>query len=208
MKVQARKIVKITNANVMKNLIGEEIKEHLIMVEHLNDNAVISILTDIAKVIDEAIGKGNKVIFFGNGGSAADAQHLAAEFVGRFKLDRKPLPAISLTVNTSILTAVSNDYSFDEVFLRQIEALANEGDVSFAISTSGESKNVLLAQEKAKEMGLKTVAFTGVKQSSLSKMSEYSFNAPSQNTPRIQECHILAGHIICRIIESKLFKDA
>ncbi|MBN1522064.1 MAG: D-sedoheptulose 7-phosphate isomerase [Candidatus Aureabacteria bacterium] len=191
----------------MKNLVNSVFREHLNLVQSLLEGESAKILSRMADIIVKALQKGNKVIFFGNGGSAADSQHLAAEFVGRFQKERKALPAISLTVNTSHMTAIANDYSFDIIFERQIEALAKTGDVSLGISTSGGSKNVIRAQEKAKAMGLKTLAFIGEKKSPLEDLCDAVFKVPSPNTARVQECHILAGHILCLLVESTLFGD-
>lgn len=146
-----------------------------------------------------------KAVFFGNGGSAADAQHLAAEFLGRFNYDRPPLPALALNVNTSTLTAIGNDYSYDEIFRRQLQALGQPGDVAIGISTSGNSRNVLTAMEWAKANGLLTVALTGQKGGKLRELAEHCICVPSEETPRIQECHILIGHIWCEIVESGLY---
>lgn len=161
----------------------------------------LSPLTEIVQLLLLAVHAGNKVILFGNGGSAADSQHIAAELVSRFRRDREALPAIALTTDTSILTSVGNDYSFEEVFARQIAALGRPGDVAFALSTSGNSPNVLKAVSKAKEKGLATVGFTGQHGGRLKDAVDICFRVPSQNTARIQEAHITAAHVICEIIE-------
>jgi D-sedoheptulose 7-phosphate isomerase len=148
---------------------------------------------------------GNKLFFFGNGGSAADAQHLAAEFVNRYVMDRPPLPAIALTTDTSIITSVSNDIAFNEIFAKQLRALGKEGDVAIGISTSGNSSNIIKAFEVAKEMGMKTVALTGNDGGVLAKMADISLIVSSTSTPRIQEAHILIGHILCEMVEHDLF---
>ena len=158
-------------------------------------------LVEIVQLLLLAVRGGNKIILFGNGGSAADSQHIAAELVSRFRRDREALPAIALTTDTSILTSVGNDYSFDEVFARQIAALGRRGDVAFALSTSGNSPNVLKAVKKAKEKGLVTVGFTGEHGGQLKDSADICFRVPSQNTARIQEAHITAAHVICEIIE-------
>ncbi|MEK6916960.1 MAG: D-sedoheptulose 7-phosphate isomerase [Nanoarchaeota archaeon] len=150
--------------------------------------------------------KGNKVLVFGNGGSAADAQHIAAELVGRFKLERKGLPAIALTTDTSILTSISNDYSYDSVFERQVEALAKKSDVMIGISTSGNSKNVINAFKKGKEIGTTNISFTGRNGGELKKQSDININILSDSTARIQECHMVAYHIICEIVEESMAK--
>jgi D-sedoheptulose 7-phosphate isomerase len=162
-------------------------------------------LLDVIKSVSHAFESGNKIFFFGNGGSAADAQHLAAEFVNRYVMDRPPLPAIALTTDTSILTSVSNDLAFDEIFAKQLRALGKEGDVAIGISTSGNSPNVIKAFEVAKEIGMKKVAFTGNNGGVISKMADFSLVVPSTSTPRIQEVHILIGHILCEMVEHYLF---
>jgi len=148
---------------------------------------------------------GGKVLFCGNGGSAADAQHLAAELSGRYLYDRDPLYAEALHVNTSYLTAVANDYSYDLIYSRMIKGSGKKGDVLFGISTSGNSVNVINALKQAKELGMKTVAFTGAGESKMASVADLCIKVPSEDTPRIQEAHIMIGHIICEIIESELF---
>jgi len=143
---------------------------------------------------------------FGNGGSAADAQHIAAELVGQYKLKRKSLPAIALTTNTSILTSIGNDYGFDKIFERQIESLVTNKDIAIGISTSGNSENVLRGILKAKKIGAKTIAFTGNDGGKLKGAVDILLNIPSNNTPRVQEAHITIGHIICGIVESEIFR--
>lgn len=166
--------------------------------------ANFSKIEEIASLCVTALNNNGKIIFMGNGGSAADAQHLAAELVGRFKKNRKALAAIALSANTSILTAVSNDFDFNEVFARQIEALARPCDLVIGISTSGNSENIIKAIKQAQELGIKTVGFLGKDGGKLNNMVEFSLLIPSFDTPRIQEMHIFAGHIICEIIESEL----
>lgn len=148
-----------------------------------------------------ALRAGKKVLFFGNGGSAADAQHLAAELVVRYRVNRKALPGIALTTDTSILTAHSNDYGFDSVFARQIEALANEGDVVVGISTSGNSPNVLAGLKAANERGCITIAFTAAGGGECAKIAKIAFRAPSDITAHAQECHLLVGHVLCEVVE-------
>ena len=167
-----------------------------------DDHAMV---LDIAETMAEALERDNKVIWMGNGGSAADAQHLAAELVSKFYMERKALASLALSCNTSILTAVGNDYGFEHVFERQIEAVARPGDVVVGISTSGNSPNVLRAIEKARKMGCITVGMTGRKGGKLAQSVDLLFSAPSDDTPRIQEVHITAGHIICEIVESTVF---
>lgn len=158
-----------------------------------------------AKLILSSLKSGGKILLFGNGGSAADAQHIAAEFVGRFQRDRRALPAIALNTNTSIMTALSNDYGYDVVFSRQIEALAKSGDVAIGISTSGKAKSVLLAIKKAKEIGAETICLSGGSGGELAKAADLALLIPSTVTARIQEAHITIGHIICQLIEEELF---
>ena len=171
----------------------------------LADAGIISAIGDIAETCTEALCAGHKIMFCGNGGSAADAQHLAAELSGRFYFDRKPLAAEALTVNTSFLTAVSNDYSFSDIFARMVEGNGNEGDVLFGLSTSGNSENVIRAFEVAHKKKIITVGLTGETGGKLAPLSDFIIRVPSTDTPRIQEAHILIGHIICELIESNLF---
>ena len=167
-----------------------------------------SLLQTIELVIDElvkAFSLGNRVFFCGNGGSAADAQHMAAEFSGRFYSDRKALPAEALHCNTSYLTAVANDYGFDHVYSRMIEGTGQPGDVLIGLSTSGNSANIYKAFEAAKQKQMVTIAFTGITGGQLRSISDHLVNIPATDTPRIQECHIMIGHIICEMVEEKLF---
>ena len=188
----------------MENTILKRFKESgEVKTRFLKEN--LSQLLDAIKLIAHAFEGGNKLFFFGNGGSAADAQHLAAEFVNRYIMDRPPLPAIALTTDTSILTSVSNDFTFNEIFAKQLRALGREGDVAIAISTSGNSSNVIKAVEVAKEMRMKTVALTGNDGGVLAKKADISLNVSSTSTPRIQETHILIGHILCEMVEHHLF---
>ena len=161
---------------------------------------------DVANECIASLRNGNKIIFCGNGGSAADSQHLAAELVGRYKLNRPAYNSIALTTDTSILTAVGNDFGYDTIFERQVEGVGGAGDVLFGISTSGNSKNIVLAFEKAKSMGIKTVALTGEKQSKMSEIADYTINVPSSVTNNIQEMHIAVGHSICEIVEKEMSK--
>jgi D-sedoheptulose 7-phosphate isomerase len=188
----------------MENIISKRFKESSeVKTRFLKEN--LSKLLDLIKLVAQAFEGGNKIFFFGNGGSAADAQHLAAEFVNRYIIDRPPLPAIALTTDTSILTSVSNDISFHEIFAKQLRALGKEGDIAFGISTSGSSSNVIKAFEVAKEMGMKTVALTGNDGGAVAKIADISLVVPSTSTPRIQETHILVGHILCEMVEHQLF---
>jgi D-sedoheptulose 7-phosphate isomerase len=161
----------------------------------------------VSEILVNALKQGNKVLLFGNGGSAADAQHIAAELVGRFAFDRPALPALALSVNSSCVTAIGNDYGYEKVFSRQLEALARPGDVAIGISTSGNSPNVLWAMSTAKKIGLHTIALTGSTGGTLKAAVDHCICAPSNETPRIQECHILIGHIISELVESEIFDE-
>jgi len=161
-------------------------------------------IVSIAEVFIEAFRNGRKLLFFGNGGSAADAQHLAAEFVNRFRLDRPALPAIALTTDTSVLTSIGNDSGFDRIFARQVEALGRDSDVVVGLSTSGTSTNVIEGIRAARKEGLVTVAFTGAGEGHLRLEVDYCLAVPSTDTPRVQEMHMLAGHAICEIVEKTL----
>lgn len=173
----------------------------------LRSDDVVSLIAQVSGLLVDVFKRGNKVFLFGNGGSAADAQHIAAEFVGRFAFDRPALPALALSVNSSCVTAIGNDYGFDLVFSRQIEALARPGDMSIGISTSGNSQNVIHALSVARKMGLSTIALTGCTGGKLKDVAEYCICAPSNDTPRIQECHILIGHIISQLVEMTIFHE-
>ena len=168
---------------------------------------VLSLIAKTSSLLVDAFRRGNKVLLFGNGGSAADAQHIAAEFVGRFAFDRPALPALALNVNSSSVTAIANGHGFDRVFSRQIEALARAGDVAVGISTSGQSSNVIQALATAKKMRLHTIGLTGFTSKGLKDAADYCICVPSTETPRIQECHILIGHIIAELVEQTIFHD-
>ena len=174
----------------------------------LRSPATLSMIAKVSGLLVGALRQGGKVLLFGNGGSAADAQHIAAELVGRFAFDRPALPALALSVNSSCVTAIGNDWGFDQVFARQLEALALPGDVVVGISTSGNSANVLHAMSQAREMGLRRVALTGRTGGRLKNSVDHCICVPSDETPRIQECHILIGHIVSELVESELFKKA
>ncbi len=173
----------------------------------LRDQEIILAVAKVSELLIDALRQGNKVLLFGNGGSAADAQHIAAEFVGRFAFDRPALPALALSVNSSCVTAIGNDYGFDRVFSRQLEALARPGDVAIGISTSGNSLNVQNAMLTAKKIGLHTIALTGRSGGKLMSMVDHCICAPSEETPRIQECHILIGHVISELVEREIFHE-
>ncbi len=170
------------------------------------DRALLAVLVQVTDVCIEALQRGNKLLFAGNGGSAADAQHMAAELISRFHYDRPGLPAFSLSTDTSVLTAIGNDYGYEQLFARQIEAIGQAGDVFFALSTSGRSPNVCKALRVARERGLATVALTGRSGGErLAGLADFRLCAPSDSTPRIQECHIVLGHNICELIERRMF---
>ena len=190
------------------NFVLKRIEEHIEVVDSLkNDSKFLTTLSEISDVITECFKSNGKILLCGNGGSAADSQHLATELVSRFFLERKALNAEALTINTSTLTAVANDYSFDKVFSRQVEAKGKKGDILLAISTSGNSENVIEAIKAAKRIGMKVIGFSGNKKDSLiCRLSDYFLSVPSSSTPRIQEAHILAGHIFCEFVEQNLFK--
>ena len=191
----------------MVDKIREQMEEHMSVIADVLENDVLSgKIRDIIDLIVRCYNSGNKVILFGCGGSAADSQHLAAEFINKLSMERKCLPAIALTTDTSVLTAVGNDSAFDCIFSRQVEGLANENDVVMGISTSGMSQSVIQGLRAAKNNNASTIAFTGKNDGGLVKVSDHIINVPSFSTPRIQEAHILIGHIICAGVESELFK--
>lgn len=171
----------------------------------LADETMVQQLATVSQLITTAFKNGNKVLFCGNGGSAADAQHLAAEFSGRFYTDRDALPAEALHVNTSYLTAVANDYSYDVVYARLVKGLGHKGDVLIGLSTSGNSKNIIEAFKVAREKQMITIGFTGETGGQMKELSDHLFNVPSKDTPRIQESHIMLGHIICQLVEEQYF---
>ena len=171
----------------------------------LADENLLKTIEEVTQVCIKAFEGDHQILFGGNGGSAADAQHLAAEFSGRFYKDRAPLNAEALHVNTSYLTAVANDYSYDEIYSRIVQAKGRKGDVLFGISTSGNSGNIIRAIEKAKEQGMITIGMTGETGGKMKELCDYLINVPSTDTPRIQECHIMVGHIICELVEENLF---
>jgi D-sedoheptulose 7-phosphate isomerase len=186
----------------MKSIFNEILTEHVALVESvrgLNDNVV-----EVAKLAACCLRNEKKILILGNGGSASDSQHFAAELVGRFVNDRKPLAAISLSTDTSILTSVSNDYSFDETFTRQIKALGQQGDMLFAISTSGNSMNAIKAVKEANNLGINTVGLLGKNGGELQNLCNYSITIPSNVTARIQEYHIIVIHTLCMLIEAEL----
>ncbi|MEE6187073.1 Phosphoheptose isomerase [Mycovorax composti] len=190
----------------MKQQIQELIQASIFTKQQvLQNEALLQIVSNVTDAIVAAFQSGNTVYFCGNGGSAADAQHLAAEFSGRFYKDRKALPAEALHCNTSYLTAVANDYSFDLIYARLIQGLGKPGDVLIGLSTSGNSKNVVQAFETARAKGMITVGFTGSTGGAMKDLSDYLINIPATDTPRIQESHMLLGHIICQLVEERIF---
>lgn len=190
----------------MLKKIQDSIKGSISAKEEVNKSQAGNI-ESAAKAVIASLKRGGKLLVFGNGGSAADSQHIAAELVGRFKLERKPLAAIALTANTSSLTAIANDYGYDVVFTRQVEALGSRGDIAMGISTSGNSKNVIDALIKAKKLGLGTIALTGCDGGKMRGIADIWINVATNDTPRIQEAHIMIGHILCEVIEEGLFKS-
>lgn len=187
----------------MNKVIRARFEEHIEVAQAVMASDILEQIERIALVVKEALAKGNKVLFCGNGGSAADSQHLAAEFVGRFQKERAGLPAIALTVDTSILTAVGNDYGFDKVFVRQVEALANKGDVMVGISTSGNSPNVVEALELAKAKGVYCVGMTAAGGGKMAGLCHECIAVPAKITARAQEMHILIGHILCELVDGE-----
>jgi D-sedoheptulose 7-phosphate isomerase len=170
----------------------------------VNDN--LSKIVRVVHVVTGALKAGNKILLFGNGGSAADAQHIAGEFVNRFLIERPPLPAIALSTDTSVITSIGNDYDFSEIFSKQIRAIGHAGDVAWGISTSGKSPNVVKGLEMAKKMEMVTLGFTGRDGGDIARMVDYALNVSSNSTPRVQEVHITVAHVICEMVDFKLFQ--
>jgi D-sedoheptulose 7-phosphate isomerase len=188
----------------IRNIISESIK---VKEKVLNDEGIIKSVEKIVDLIVLALKNGNRIYFCGNGGSAADAQHLAAEFSGRFYIDRDALPAEALHCNTSYLTAVANDYSYDVVYSRLVKGIGNSGDVLVGLSTSGNSANIVKAFDTAREKKIVTVGFTGEGGGKMKANADFLLSIPSKDTPRIQESHIMLGHIICQLVEEKYFSS-
>lgn len=190
----------------MENQVTSYLEDSLSVVSSIVANKGLqSKIEQLALLIVSSLKKGGKIMFIGNGGSAADSQHMAAEYVSRFAFDRKGLPGIALTTDTSILTAIGNDYSFDNVFSRQLNTLGNEGDILIAYSTSGRSLNIVKAINEAKSMGIYSVLFTGLEGSALSN-ADLTIASPSSSTPHIQEGHLILGHLLCYLVEKLYFK--
>lgn len=189
-----------------EDLIRTQIADSiLVKARMLEDGALVALIKRVAEECIEALRRGNRILFAGNGGSAADAQHLAAELVSRFAFDRPGLAGIALTTDTSILTAVGNDYGYEKVFARQIEAHGRDGDVLIALSTSGNSPNILEALEAARFQEIRTVGLTGANGGRMRALSDYCVRVPSDETARIQECHIVIGHVLCGLMETAIF---
>ncbi|MDO9287741.1 MAG: D-sedoheptulose 7-phosphate isomerase [Thermodesulfovibrionales bacterium] len=189
----------------MKEKILKAFEESISVKEKfVKDN--IDAIVEVSKVIADTFNDGKKLILFGNGGSATDASHIAAEFVNRFKKERPSLPAIALNTDMAIITAIANDYDYSEIFARQLKAIGSEGDIVLAISTSGSAANVLKAMDVARKKKLRTIAFTGAKGEKFASKATYAFIVPSDNTPRIQETHITLGHVLCQMVEEILFE--
>jgi D-sedoheptulose 7-phosphate isomerase len=189
----------------MRDLVRTRIQSNIdVKKKLLDDPSFHDLVAQVAMEMVTSLKAGGKVFFFGNGGSAADAQHLTAEFTGRYLKERRALPALALSVNSSSVTAIGNDYGFDLVFARQLDALGKQGDVAVGITTSGNSPNVVRAFEVAKSKSIVTVAFTGESGGVVKNIADYAVRIPSEETPRIQECHILTGHMICEIVEELL----
>ena len=188
---------------IKKDFTLDALREASLSLEILSkDKEIINKINNLIFTLCKCINNNNKVLFFGNGGSAGDSQHMAGEFICRFLKDRSSFPGIALTTDSSVITAISNDYGYDKIFSRQIEGIGNKQDIAFAFSTSGNSLNIILGLKKAKELGLITVGFSGLGGGEMKKYCDFIIEAPSKNTPRIQEMHILIGHIICEGIEN------
>ena len=192
----------------MKDKIRKIISESVSVKNSILQNeSILNTVDEVASLIVKALKQGNRIYFCGNGGSAADAQHLAAEFSGRFYIDRDALPAEALHCNTSYITAVGNDYGYDLVYARLIKGIGNKGDFLVGLSTSGNSVNIIKAFEVARERGIATVGFTGESGGKMKGLCDYLLNVPSSNTPRIQESHIMLGHIVCQLVEEQYFGE-
>ena len=192
-------------ANMIEDYIIKSFRESSQTSESfVNDN--LNRIVAVVDAVTNALKAGNKILLFGNGGSAADAQHLAAEFINRFVIERPPLPAIALTTDTSVITSIGNDYDFADIFSKQIRAIGQRGDVAWGMSTSGTSANVIRGLEAAKKIGMVTIGLTGRDGGDVAKIVDYALNVSSPSTPRIQEVHITLGHVICEMVDFKLFQ--
>ncbi len=190
---------------IMKESILKSVQDSITIKEKFFKENIEDII-DVANIITNSFSSGKKVLLFGNGGSATDASHIAAEFVNRFKRERPGLPAIALNTDMAVITSIANDYDYSDIFVRQIKSLADTDDIVIGISTSGGSRNVLKAMEVSSKKGLVTIALTGKKGIKFASLAKYSFVVPSDDTPRIQEVHITLGHILCQLVEEKLFE--
>jgi D-sedoheptulose 7-phosphate isomerase len=190
----------------MREKILKVFKESISLKQKFVDENIDTII-DVSKLIADTFNRGNKLLLFGNGGSACDASHIAAEFVNRFKKERPAFPAIALNTDMAVLTSIANDYDYANIFVRQLKALAQDGDVVIAISTSGTSPNVLKAIDAARRKKLKTIGFTSAKGDKMAAKCDYVFAVPSSNTPRVQEVHITLGHVVCQMVEEILFES-
>jgi D-sedoheptulose 7-phosphate isomerase len=189
----------------MKDKILKEFRESIAVKEAFAEGH-LDMIAEVARAIAATFNDGNKILLFGNGGSSTDASHIAAEFINRFKRERPGLPAIALNTDMAVITSIANDYDFSDIFARQVKALGVEGDMVFAISTSGNSPNVVKALDVAKKKKIKTVLLTGSKGDKLASKATYAFVVPSENTPRVQETHITLGHVLCLMVEEILFE--
>lgn len=189
----------------MKEKILKAFKESILVKQKFVDENIDTII-EVSKLIANALNSGNKLLLFGNGGSACDASHIAAEFVNRFKKERPAFPALALNTDMAVITSIANDYDYANIFVRQLKAFAQDGDVVVALSTSGSSPNVLKAVDAAKRKKMKTIAFTGAKGDKMASRCDYVFAVPSTNTPRIQETHITLAHVLCQMVEEILFE--
>ena len=190
----------------MEKFIANQIKKSYEIKQAIyNDKKLMNLIKEVVLVATKAYKEGNKTLIAGNGGSAADAQHIAGEFVSRFYFDREGLPSIALTTDTSILTAIGNDYGYEKLFARQVQANGRKGDIFIGISTSGNSKNIIEALKECKKKGIITIGFTGQSGGVMKELCNYCICVPSDETPRIQESHILIGHIICSVVEEEIF---
>ncbi|WP_109478933.1 D-sedoheptulose 7-phosphate isomerase [Paraburkholderia sp. C35] len=193
----------------MKDTIRKEISKAIDLFTAIHaDDALLDKVAGFAQTIVDALNAGNKVLIAGNGGSAADAQHIAGEFVSRFNYDRPGLPAFALTTDTSVMTAIGNDYGYEKLFSRQVQAVGKKGDIFWGISTSGKSPNVLAAMEEARKNGLYVAGFTGANANLMGELADVCIEVPSRETPKVQEGHILLGHIVCALVESSIFPRA
>ncbi|MBI3399663.1 MAG: D-sedoheptulose 7-phosphate isomerase [Deltaproteobacteria bacterium] len=189
----------------MKDIITKSYKDS-IQTKEAFFKQNLQLIIHSAEIIADAFKAGSKLLICGNGGSAADSQHLAAEFVNRFVIERPPLPAVALSTDASIITSIGNDYSFEQIFSKQIKAIGKEGDVLLVISTSGDSKNIIMAAKAARDMGIKTIGLTGKGGGKMAKIADILLNVDSNVTARVQEAHITAGHIICELVDNILFQ--